>query len=355
MNIIEDPEEFAVEPTTYAWLRNRREETGQPPTMTSRDWDDLDSPLPLLRDVAFNRHTMNDGHHVSPADNGMVQVGADGIIVKLVSFPTQEEIKTILSKATRATIGLDLSVDDDDERDWEEMLKGGLQTALEAIGVVFEVSGVSRTCTHQLVRSRRAAFHQQSQRASYYGDRPEARMPESVWKNERAREAWLIAKQASDHAYRVATEEDISYQDARYIMLEGTTNYIMCEYTLREFINVFAYRGCSMFSWEIVHVMREMRRVLLEVAPWLAPYIMISCEKVKRCTFMGWEQPVNQCDFPWVGDRTFKPEFHEIKQVGDAADKQRTDDHVHVYTWLKDGSAEMCRECGAAKPVEVSA
>lgn len=303
------------ERTAYDWLnvyRSDKAGIGR----TSRDPRDAnaDGPTPLLRDIAFNRHSMNDGHHVSPLDNGMVQVGADGIVVRLVSFPEVADIKTILSKATRATIGLDLSVDDDDERDWEEMLKGGLQTALEAIPVIFEVSGVSRTCTHQLVRSRRASFHQQSQRASYYGDRPEARMPESVWKNPRAREAWLIAKSASDYAYRVATEEDISYQDARYVLLEGTDNYILAEYTLREFINVFAYRGCSMFSWEIVHVMREMRRVLLERAPWLAPYVRISCEKSERCTFQGWEQPEGQCDFPWAKDRTFKPEFHEIKQ-----------------------------------------
>lgn len=319
--VIPLPEFTAPDAEVPQWLKDRRDiramndETGNPfAVRTSRAWED-DRETNLLKDVAFNRHSMNDGHHISPSDNGHINIGTDGIIVNLVSFPEQSDIKAILSKATRATIGLDLSVDDDDQRDWEEMLKGGLQTALEAINVVFEISGVSRTCTHQLVRSRRAAFHQQSQRASYYGDTPEARMPESVWRNERARAAWLMAKGASDAAYRIICEEDISYQDARFVLLEGTDNYIMCEYTLREFINVFAYRGCSMFSWEIVHVMREMRRVLLERAPWLEPYIKISCEKVQRCTFQGWEQPEGQCDFPWVGDRTFKPEFHEIKQV----------------------------------------
>lgn len=293
------------------WLKRSRAMASAP--KFSRKWNN-DEQTNLLRDVAFNRHSMNDGHHVSPLNNGKVQIGTDGIVVKLVSMTPQADIKTILSKSTRATIGLDLTVDDDDERDWEEMLKGGLQTALESIMVVFEVSSVSRTCTHQLVRSRKAAFHQQSQRASYYGDQPEVRMPESVWLNETARTAWISAHHAALNAYRVITEQDISYQDARYVLPEGTDNYILCEYNLREFINVFAYRGCSMFSWEIVHVMREMRRELLEVAPWLEPYVKISCEKVQRCTFQGWEQPQGQCDFPWVGDRTFTPEFHEIKQ-----------------------------------------
>jgi flavin-dependent thymidylate synthase len=288
-------------------------------SMPSREEEDF-SETNLLRDVAFNRHSMNDGHHVSPLDNGKIQIGADGIEVRLVQPVDEEKFKRVISMATRATIGLDLSgktIDDllaEDNRDWEEMLKGGLQTALETSVIVFAVSGVSRTCTHQLVRSRKASFHQQSQRASYYGDRPEARMPESVWRNLRARNAWLAAKDASDEAYRIACEEDISYQDARYVLLEGTDNYIMCEYTVREFMNVFAYRGCSMFSWEIVAVMREMRRLLIEAHPWLEPYVKISCEASKRCTFQGWETVEGQCDFPWAQEenRTFKPQFHKI-------------------------------------------
>lgn len=298
-----------------------REAAEVPHYRVSRDLTDF-RETNLLRDVAFNRHSMNDGHHVSPLDNAQIQVGTDGIEVRLVQPIDEEMFKRVISMATRATIGLDLSgktiadLLSDDKRDWEEMLKGGLQTALETSVIVFAVSGVSRTCTHQLVRSRKASFHQQSQRASYYGDAPEARMPESVWRNVRAREAWLLAKEASDLAYRVACEEDISYQDARYALLEGTDNYIMLEYSVREFLNVFAYRGCSMFSWEIVHVMRECRRLLLEAHPWMEPYVKISCENGKRCTFQGWETVEGQCDFPWAKEdnRTFQPTFHKIER-----------------------------------------
>lgn len=314
-----------------------------PESVPSRAFDDR-TETNLLRDVAFNRHSINDGHHISPLDNGVVQVGTDGIEVRLVQGIDEAMFKRTMSMATQATIGLDLSgktMDDlmaADNRDWEEMLKGGLQTALETQVIIFAVSGVSRTCTHQLVRSRKASFHQQSQRASYYGDRPEARMPESVFRNERARDAWLRAKDVSDIAYRIACEEDISYQDARFILLEGTNNYILCEYNVREFMNVFAYRGCSMFSWEIVHVMREMRRLLVEAHPWIEPYVKISCETTKgsvdyvrtgdedragtpesashSCTFMGWESVDGQCDFPWARDsnRTFQPTVHKIER-----------------------------------------
>lgn len=333
------------------WLIARREEDaefGMPDHYwTSRRADDY-SESNLLRDVAFNRHSMNDGHHVSPTDNNMIQVGDDGIRVRLVQPINEAAFQRTLSKAQRATIGIDLTGVEDSSTDWQEMLRGGLQTALETQVVVFEVSGLSRTCTHQLVRSRRAAFHQQSQRASFYGDRPEVRMPESVWRNDRAREAFKAAYHAAAEAYRVATEEDISYQDARYALPEGTTNYIMCEYPVREFLAVYAYRACSMFSWEIVSVVREMGKLLVNAHPWLEPFVKISCQTPQpckacdgsgrsmvvagvptdcaacgglgkqgnKCTFQGWESVEGQCPLPWAKEdnRVFRSEHHRIER-----------------------------------------
>lgn len=379
------------------WLRERRTDihrnTGPNGYEPSRARDDM-AETTLLKDVAFNRHSMNDGHHVSPSDNGTIQVGTDGITVKLVQGIDEESFKRTLSMATRATIGIDLAEEGKERwepctvvreptdqewtantrvceehpthkwnystlswdgkvkpnEDWQEMLKGGLQTALETQVIVFAVSGLSRTCTHQLVRSRRASFHQQSQRASYYGDMPELRMPESVWRNKKARNAFIYAAEAAAYAYRVATDEDIAYQDARYALPEATTNYIMLEYPVREFLAVYAYRGCSMFSWEIVHTMREARRLLIEAHPWLAPYIKISCQDRKceycggvgvrklpgvtmkcitcmgtgmigsKCTFQGWESVEGQCDFPQAKEelRTFRSDAHRIERKAEA-------------------------------------
>jgi flavin-dependent thymidylate synthase len=308
-----------------SWLEKRRDDRpifAAP--MMSRERDEYDDRA-LLADVAFNRHTMNDGHHVGPSDNAMIQVGTDNIRVELVQGIDEDAFRRTLSAATRATIGLDMTDPEvlNDSGDWEEMLKGGLQTALETQVIVFAVSGVSRTCTHQLVRSRRASFHQQSQRASYMGDAPECRMPESVFRNRAARMSFYKAVMECWKAYRTACAEDISYQDARFILPEGTTNFILLEYPVREFLNVYAYRGCSMFQWEIVQVMRMARDALVAAHPFLEPYIKISCEKTApfgklehHCTFQGWENVEGQCDFPWAREeaRTFKPAHHKIER-----------------------------------------
>lgn len=324
-------------------------------------------PNPIVGDVAFNRHSMNDGHHISPYDLGRVLVGCDDIEVRLVQGINEDDFKRTLSRAQRATIGVPLSdiiktVHDDrncgletDEHgqtvslidsvkhplsamgktwdmheiagkhyhltpavttDWEEMLQGGLQTALETQTIIFEVFGVARAATHQIVRSRRAAFHQQSMRASFFGDHPDVRMPESVWRNKRAADAFMRAIRSAHEAYKIACDEDISYQDARYVLPIGTVTYIMCEYSVREFLALYAYRACSMFQWEIVNVVRQMGGILAAEYPWLAKYIKISCENVQRCTFQGWESVDDQCDLPWAQDanRTYKPVAHKIER-----------------------------------------
>jgi flavin-dependent thymidylate synthase len=269
----------------------------------------------LGKDVAFNRHSKNqDGTHNSPSNNARISVGVDDIKVRLVQGIDEEKFRLVNSKALRATTGL--QVGEDEMADWDEMLRGGLQASLETQVVVFEISGVSRCCTHQLVRTRKAGFHQQSQRATWYGTQPDVRMPESIWRDPRARDAYLKALAAAHEAYRVACEQDISYQDARYILPEGTTNYILCEYPLREFIATYAYRACTMFQHEIVQCFREMGRLLVEAHPWLEPYIKISCQKSGMCEFQGWEQVEGQCTLPYAVEenRRFKPK-KELKIV----------------------------------------
>jgi thymidylate synthase (FAD) len=282
---------------------------------TSREPSDFSENV-LTRDVAFNRHSKNqEGTHVSPFDQGHIDVGTDDIKVRLVQGINERDFARVLKKAQMATIGLDIEAADDDDEGWEEMLKGGLQTALESQTIVFEVQGVSRTATHQIVRSRRAAFHQQSQRASWMGVHPNVRMPESVWRNHHVRDAWYRAINACHEAYSAACAQDISYQDARFILPEGTSTYIMCEYTVREFLAVYAYRACSMFQWEICHTVREMGRLLVEAHPWLAPYVKITCEKTHVCEFQGWEKVEGQCTLPYAieENRRYKP--HKSLQI----------------------------------------
>jgi hypothetical protein len=257
-----------------------------PIDMYIRSYDEAEPRPGITKDVAFNRKSFDEGKIHNP-DQNMIHVGLDNIFVELVQDYDDDTLRNVLSYAINATQGIDPD-DPPIPTDWEEMFRGGLQTALEDFRIAFAVHGASRTATHQIVRSRRAAFHQQSQRAHYYGDRPSVRMPES-WVDKdingspdlRLSTAFQSLAEHSAAVYRLATDMGISYQDARFCLLEGTTNFILCEYSLQEFINLYAYRACSMFQWEIQYIVRTMGSILVAKHPYLGPYVKISCEKTQ--------------------------------------------------------------------------
>lgn len=302
---------------------------------------------PLTKDVAFNRRSFKRNERKSPYDNGMVQVGTDGIEVRLIQGIDEVGMRTVLAVMENSTFGLtDGMVDSivrtagEGEGDsGSEMFSGGLQGALDTQWVAFAVSGVSRTCTHQLVRTSRAKFHQQSQRTVDCGERPEFRMPESIWKAPPSVfDAWLAAIEASHRAYSIAVAADIAYQDARFALLEGTTTFITCAYSLREFMAVYDYRACPMFQWEIAKVHRLMKDALVAAHPWMEDKVKISCERTKgaldrpggegtgaatggpafahHCTFQGWEVVEGQCEFPWAREtnRRFRSASKSIER-----------------------------------------
>jgi thymidylate synthase (FAD) len=287
----------------------------------------------ITKDVAFNRKSFGPDQPENP-DQGNIYVGLDGLRVELVQDFSDDDLRRVCSFAINATRGIDPE-NPPEPVDWEEMLQGGLQTALEDFRVAFAIYGMSRTGTHQLVRTRLAAFHQQSQRAHYYGNFPSVRVPESFVGHNDVMNAYESLVYHSAEFYRLACEADISYQDARFGLLEGTTNFILWEGSLREFLNTYAYRACSMFQWEIVHVFREMGKRLVEAHPYMERYVKISCEKTHgsldaapdgaswggavgahTCTFQGWEPVEGQCDFPWAreSNRQFRSEHHRIEK-----------------------------------------
>lgn len=258
-----------------------------------------------MKNNPFNKKSINQKNAISPLNNGEINTGLEGIVVKLIDYPDELRMKKTLSKMVKATIGSDPNEEIPDEVG-EELFSGGLQTGLDSFMVIFEVYGVDRTITHQLVRTSKAKFHQQSSRFTYMGSEFNVRMPETFTGDSDVIEAYIDLVRASRNFYQLAVDKDIPYQDARYGCLEGTETYIICEYPLGVFLNTYSYRACPMFQWGINGVFKLMRIELLKKFPWIEPYIKISCEKIKKCTFQGWENTDGVCEFPWNKTRVFK-------------------------------------------------
>lgn len=285
-----------------------------------------------------SRQVHQDGANRAPGQEGRTDIGYENLKVKCILWPDYDTVARFLSKTSVAVKGSIVEDDTVDEGMVEDMFRGGLNQSLECFHVSFECSGVTRGVTHQLVRTRKASFAQQSMRYADM-DNFNVRMPEEIvrqtnripgywdtdidWEeyprlyallahfdnlNENPERIWRESTEVAKEAYRWLVEHNIPMQDARTVCPIATETYIICSYPLNEFAATFAYRGCSMFYPETVVLFRLMRTALLEKCPWLEDYIKISCEKTSGskapgghfCTYQGWERVEGQCDFPWA-------------------------------------------------------
>lgn len=262
--------------------------------------------------IPFNRKSTNKTLNAnSPLNQGRIDIGLDSIEVKIIDYPDEKRFKTLLSKMVKATVGGKITGETNEEIGME-LFRGGLQTGLEAAVVSFEISGVSRAFTHQLVRTRKATFHQQSTRYTDMGDVFNVRMPQSIADNKFSYNLFRKFVAASRDTYKQLCDMDIPFQDARFAVPVGIETYIIAEYPLKVFIDTYAYRACPLFQWEITHVFKLMKAELIKKLPFLEPYIKISCEKTKKCMFQGFESTEDYCDFPWAGDRVYNPDINTI-------------------------------------------
>lgn len=275
--------------------------------------------------------------NIAPGQIGRTDIGYENLQVKLLHYPTYEEFAQLVSKASVAVKGSIIEDNEIDDAFVSDIFKGGLNQCLEWMTVVFEVSGVSRGVTHQLVRTRKASFAQQSMRYADMGSF-NARMPVAIdefpgthgiagqdypllWKlsaygENTAAEVWEKSVEIAREAYAWLAEHGVPMQDARTVCPIATETYIICEYPLSEFLATYSYRACSMFYPETVALFRLMGQELAKYCPWIAPQIKISCEKTSgginglphKCTYQGWERVEGQCNFEWAleENRTFK-------------------------------------------------
>lgn len=146
----------------------------------------------------------------------------------------------------------------------------------------FAVDGLSRVCTHQLVRHRLASYSQQSQRYVEMKD-PEVVIPPSVMSNPAALGIFQGNVLDSHKAYRKMIEAGIPKEDARYILPHGWTTKIVVTMNARELHHFFSMRLCRRSQWEIRDLARKMLSLAREKAPGLFSVAGPDCVVRGRC------------------------------------------------------------------------
>jgi thymidylate synthase (FAD) len=161
--------------------------------------------------------------------------------------------------------------------------QSGHLSTFEHASFTFAVDGISRVCSHQLVRHRVASYSQKSQRyVPAGGDR--VVVPPSVGERPEARELFDAAFAEARRAYERLLELGVPKEDARFILPHGMETSLFVTMNARELLHFFSLRLCRRAQWEIRSLAREMLRAVLPVAPELFGSAGPGCLSPGGCT-----------------------------------------------------------------------
>ncbi len=145
-------------------------------------------------------------------------------------------------------------------------LRDGHESIIEHASATFEISGISRACSHQLVRHRLASYSQESQR---YVDmsNPELVVPPTVADNPEALELWDTLMGNIQAAYRDLREAGVRKEDARFVLPNAAATRIVVTMNFREYLHFFRIRITPEAQWEIRQMALIMLKNLVPHAP----------------------------------------------------------------------------------------
>ncbi len=145
-------------------------------------------------------------------------------------------------------------------------IRQGHESIIEHASASFEISGISRACSHQLVRHRIASFSQESQRYVDMSD-PEFVVPETIVANERALAYWQGFVQHAVSVYQELRRLGIPKEDARFILPNATATRLVVTMNFRELRHFFKLRCSPQAQWEIRAVAKRMLELIYPEAP----------------------------------------------------------------------------------------
>jgi thymidylate synthase (FAD) len=134
----------------------------------------------------------------------------------------------------------------------KHLYRNGHHSVFEHIYFTFKIEGISRACSHQLVRHRHCSFTQRSQRYCSE-DGFDYIIPSTV------NTFYYAADMASlNFWYKSYQNGGVPNEDARYILPNAcaTSLYLSCN--LRELIHIANERLCNRAQWEIRELVKRM-------------------------------------------------------------------------------------------------
>jgi thymidylate synthase (FAD) len=187
----------------------------------------------------------------------------------------------------------------EDKKVLSNALLSGHTSVLEHAVFTFSIEGISRACSHQLVRHRMASFSQQSQRYVAMDDDIKSNfiLPDSFerafdfegqngmgWGSEGCLENFVKDYFIELHTLvERARKCGIPEEDIRYFYPNGMMTNIVVTMNARELLHFFSLRCCNRAQWEIKQLADSMLSICREVCPEIFKYGGANCEQLGYC------------------------------------------------------------------------
>ena len=214
--------------------------------------------------------------------------------VKLIAHtPEPEKViaasaKLCYSSSDASTIMENLSKENIDKF-LTHLMNIGHASPIEHATFTFSISGISRACSHQLVRHRMASYSQKSQRY-VKEDFFKYVVPVAISNSVRTLDIFCNSIASAQEAYDalvtnlmdMGRTEKEAIEDARYVLPNACQTEMVVTMNTRSLLHFFEQRCCNRAQSEIRSVANAMLKLCKEVAPVLfgkagAPCVSGTC------------------------------------------------------------------------------
>lgn len=142
----------------------------------------------------------------------------------------------------------------------------GHQSPLEHCTFTFGIEGISRACSHQLVRHRLASYSQKSQRY-VKEDQFDYIVPPTIKNIGDCIDVYEQLMRYCQNAYDHMIERGVPGEDARFVLPNACETKIIMTMNIRTLLHFFEERCCERAQWEI----RQMANIMLDICKKIAP------------------------------------------------------------------------------------
>ncbi|KXA99876.1 hypothetical protein AKJ47_01165 [candidate division MSBL1 archaeon SCGC-AAA261G05] len=142
----------------------------------------------------------------------------------------------------------------------------GHESILEHAKFTFSIEGISRACSHQLVRHRIASYSQQSQRAVKI-EEPDYVTPPQIQANSKLEEKYEQIMNQAWKNYRELLDSKIPREDARFVLPNAAKTNIVMTMNARSLLHFLELRCCLHAQWEIRELAWKILSQTRKVAP----------------------------------------------------------------------------------------